>query len=418
MARLAPIRLAGMIAATATCAAAATSVPTPTWAQDRPLVLNEQIQFGDVISEQRLDVVDLSDQATVSTYAAGNDLSGGTDGQDASVRSYQEMRGGARADTTMTFGGDTQGYVSATTQARGNSLSISAYEAELAVEAEQVQGPGEIGARTVIEGEDTRLIGGARLDASAIANAAAVGGQTTFISGTIDQSSDAGVRSASRIEGQYVPAEGTAAAQSLANAVQATGYASSGQALVTRQSSTGDVIDADASANAGNGWTLTSQANAGANQATFANAGGSVLIEADQTASSAVTAQAVATAYDYGAATATARAVANEVSAGNNDIYVEIDNAQLNTGGVEATAYFSGTNGYDAYVGAEAAGNAVTAFACSTCEGYLEATNSQTNDGSVTASANTTVAGQGRAVITSSTAVGNSATFYVSRPGQ
>jgi hypothetical protein len=403
-----------MIAATATCAAAATSAQ----AQDRPLVLNEQIQFGDVLSEQRLDVVDLSDQATVSNYAAGNTLTGGAVDQDASGELSQTNQGNVTADTRMTFGGDTEGYVSALTQARGNYTAVSSYQADVALEIDQTQGPNEIVARTVIEGEDTRLIGGARLDASAIGNAAALGGRNTFISGAIDQASDAGVRAAGRIEAQYVPAEGVAAAEALANAVQVTGYASAGQALVTRQTSTGDVIDADASANAGNGWTLVSQANAGANQATFANAGGSVLVETDQTSSTAVRAQAVTTAYDYGSATATARAVANEVSARNNDIYVEIDNAQLNTGGVDAVATFSGTNGYDAYVGAEAVGNAITAFACSTCEGYLEATNSQTNNGPVTATANTTVAGQGRAVITSSSAIGNSATFYVSRPGQ
>jgi hypothetical protein len=402
-----------MIAATATCVAAATEVQ----AQDAPLVLNEQLQLGDVLAEGRLNVVDLSDQATVSTYAQGNGLSGGTVGQNASLASTQSMQGNAGADTSMVLGGDTDGYVSATTQARGNSLSVSAYDATLDAEIEQIQGSGEVTARTANTGATTRLIGGARFDASAIANTAALGGQNTVISGTIDQTSDAGVRAGSRIEAQYVPGASVAVAQALGNAIQVTGYASSGQAMVTRQTSTGDVIDADASANAGNGWDLTSRADARANQAVFANAGGSVLVETDQASSTSVRAGAVTTAYDYGAATATARAIANEVQAGNNDIYVEIDNAQLNTGGVEATAYVSGTNGYDAYVGAEAAGNAVTAYACSTCSGYLEANNSQTNDGMVRAASSTTVAGSGRAVITGATATGNTATFYVSRPG-
>jgi hypothetical protein len=67
-------------------------------------------------------------------------------------------------------------------------------------------------------------------------------------------------------------------------------------------------------------------------------------------------------------------------------------------------------------VGAEAVGNSVTGYACSECEGYLEARNNQTNQGDVSATANTAVAGSSRAVITCANAVGNAASFYVSRP--
>ena len=73
-------------------------------------------------------------------------------------------------------------------------------------------------------------------------------------------------------------------------------------------------------------------------------------------------------------------------------------------------------DGQRVYVGAEAVGNAVTGYACSECPGYLEANNVQTNNGSVSAQTSTTVAGSNRAVITGANAVGNSATFYVSRP--
>jgi hypothetical protein len=103
-------------------------------------------------------------------------------------------------------------------------------------------------------------------------------------------------------------------------------------------------------------------------------------------------------------------------SAGNNDRYLKIDNSQLNTGGVEVQAVMAGTNGYDAYVSADAVGNAVTGYACSECSGTLTATNVQTNSGNVSATASTTVRGANRAVITGVNAVGNAATFYVSRP--
>ena len=123
------------------------------------------------------------------------------------------------------------------------------------------------------------------------------------------------------------------------------------------------------------------------------------------------------TSYDFGAATSNAYGTGNEVSIGNNDRYLEIDNSQVNSGGVEVASTFEGTNGYDAYVAAEAVGNSVTGYACSACDGTMDVTNAQTNSGNVSATASTTIRGSGRAVATGANAVGNTATFYVSRPG-
>ncbi|MNL69542.1 hypothetical protein D3C87_1944140 [compost metagenome] len=89
----------------------------------------------------------------------------------------------------------------------------------------------------------------------------------------------------------------------------------------------------------------------------------------------------------------------------------------MNTGGVEATASFVGQKGYDAYVGANAAGNSITGYACAECGGDLNARNVQTNTGNVSAIANTTINGNGRNVIAGAHAVGNAATFYVTRTG-
>lgn len=58
-------------------------------AQDRGLVLNEQLNLGDVISGQRLNVVNVSDNVAVSNAAMGNALSGGADGRAADIRSTQ-----------------------------------------------------------------------------------------------------------------------------------------------------------------------------------------------------------------------------------------------------------------------------------------------------------------------------------------
>ena len=413
MAKPARIRLAGTIAATALCVAAATEAA----AQDGTIVLNEQLQLGDVIAGQTLNVVDSQDQVTVGTSAQGNSASGAVYNGSITVQSDQTMQGDSVAATDITLGGDTYGEVNATTQAGGNYLAVSAYDATLTLDATQSNTGSLVSATTEVGDSNARLHAGASVGASAISNTVALYGQGSVVSGTIDQSSSAVVRSFGRIESQYIPDEASVTSQAIVNAVAVNSDQTSGQDLSIVQSSTGDFIEAEASANAGNAWDLAARARATANQAVLYNEGGSVVNASDQQNSSFVRASALTTAYDYGRAEAYARGAANELSVGNNDIYVEIDNSQFNSGGVDVIATFSGTNGYDVSVGADAVGNSVTGYACSECEGYLEARNTQTNAGDVSAVANTTVAGSNRSVITGANAVGNSASFYVSRPG-
>ncbi|HRJ63158.1 holdfast anchor protein HfaD [Brevundimonas sp. UBA2416] len=413
MAKPARIRLAGTIAATVLCAAAATEAA----AQDGTIVLNQQLQLGDVFAGQTLNVVDSQDQVTVQTSAQGNSASGAVYNGSITVQSDQTMQGDAVATTDITLGGDTYGVVNATTQAGGNYLAVSAYDASLTLDATQTTDDGLISATTEIGDSTARLHAGAAVGASAISNTVAAYGQTSFVSGTIDQSSSAIVRSFGRIESQYIPAEASVTSQAIVNAIAVNSDSTSGQNLSIAQRSFGSFIEAEASANAGNAWDLAARARATANQAVLYNEGGSVVNASDQRNSSFVRASALTTAYDYGRAEAYARGAANELSVGNNDIYVEIDNTQFNTGGVDVISNFSGTNGYDVYVGADAVGNSVTGYACSDCEGRLEARNTQTNTGDVSAVANTTVAGSNRSVISGANAVGNSASFYVSRPG-
>lgn len=410
------IRLAGTIAATVMCAVAATEAAAQTPPQDNTLVLNNQLQLGDVFADQTLNVVDSQDQVTVGTTATGNNASGAVENGAITVRSDQDMRGDSVATTTATLGGDTSGPVAIQSNAVGNYLAVSAYDANLTVEATQRNTGGLVSATTEVGDENARLLAGGLVAADASSNTTALYGEGSVVSGTVEQSSSATVRAYSRLDSQYVPAEANVTAQATVNAIGVNSVQTSGQNLGIDQTSSGDFVEAEASANTGNGWDLAARARAVANSANLYNSGGSVLTTSNQDNSAFVRAAATTTAYDYGRAQAYARGAANELSVGNNDIYVEIDNTQINTGGVDVSATFSGTNGYDVYVGAEAVGNAVTGYACSECQGYLEARNTQTNSGDVSAQASTVVAGSNRAVISSATATGNSATFYVSRP--
>lgn len=402
-----------MIAATAMCAAAATEAA----AQDQSNVLNNQLQLGDVIAGVTLNVEDADGEVGVNNAAQGNSLSGSTEGVDLDLNSSQTMRGNTRATTDVTLTGETAGATNLATQARGNYLAAGAYDGDLSVETNQVVGPSEVAAAATVDGPAPRLLGGASVSTTAIANTTALGASNSHVEGVVVQSSQAGVRADTLAQTQYIPDTAEFISQGIGNAVSASSDGVSRQDLTLRQRQAGDVVTAAVSANAGNAWDLAGRARATANQTVLYNQGGASVVTTDQSNLSRVQSAVVVTSYDFGAATAHAAGTGNEVSIGENGTYLEIDNAQVNSGGVEVTSSFEGTNGYDAYVAADAVGNAVTGYACAQCDAQMIVNNTQTNSGAVSAAASTTIRGTGRSVTTGANAIGNSATFYVSRPG-
>ena len=394
------------------CAAA-----TEAAAQDPGLVLNGQIQNGDVFAGQTLNVVDSEDQVTASTYAVGNRASAsGDDGVAFQVQSDQTMTGNGRSSVELNLSGEVEGPVTLTSQVEGNRLEAQAYGADLDVQATQTMGAADLIADVAVNGAPGRMLGGGRVQSSASGNVTAMAGSGGVVTADIDQTSAAFTQAYTYGNPQYVPAEAEFTAEAIGNTVAST-VTQGDQDLTIRQRQTGAQVWAGVSANAGNAWDLAGRARATANHVAVANLGGTVLSRTDQGNAAGVRAESIVTAYDFGEVASHAGATANSVHVGNADIYVRIDNSQVNSGGVEADASFVGNTGYDAYVGADAAGNTITAYSCSDCPGYLEAANTQVNTGNVTATATTQIDAYGRAVITGVNAVGNSATFYVTRPG-
>jgi hypothetical protein len=399
-----------MIAVTAMCAAVVTEASAqPT------LVLNEQLNGLDVLPGQTLNVVDAEDQVTATTVGDGNRLSVAVYDVSAEVQSNQDARGHTRVDTTLNLSGEA-GPVSLYSRAGANRLEAGVYGGDMAMDATQVSGQVDVIASSTVAGAPGRMLGGGAIDASAAANTAALAISGGVLSGSIEQSAESFTQANVLGNPQYIPAPAAFTAQASGNVVAATGAASD-MNLDIRQRQNGAQVVATSSGNAGNGWDLASRAAANGNQIALYNQGGSLVATTDQANSAEIRSTAIATAYDFGAVTSHARAGGNVVEVGNNDIHLQIDNSQLNTGGVEAVASFAGTNGYDAYVGADATGNSITAYACADCSAYMGITNTQVNNANVTASATTVINGAGRAVVSGVNATGNSATFYVTRDG-
>lgn len=409
MPKRAPILLAGTIAATTLCAGVATSQTPPT------VVLNDQLELGDVIAGQTLNVVVVDEQVTVSAAAAGNAVSATVENGAMQVQSRQEMRGQTRGSIDLTLG-EIAGPANLSSHATANAGDAAAYGGDMTVEVVQIAGAATVQADTTIDGPAGRMLEGGSAASTAIANNQALGLSNGRAEGSIDQTSDASTRALTNATVQYIPAGMSFDASAVSNNAASTGAYGS-QELDIRQRMTGDHTQASAIVSGGNAWDIQASTNAMANNATVHNQGGSVDVLSEQENSGYLRAETVLGAYDFGAASGTAYGAANALEVGNNDVLVVIDSTQLNSGGVEVVAGFAGNGGYDVALGATAIGNTVTGYACSECIGYLDATNTQVNTGNVSATATSTVGAGNRSVIGSATAVGNSATFYVTGNG-
>ena len=203
------------------------------------------------------------------------------------------------------------------------------------------------------------------------------------------------------------------------NNVSVNGSQGATSAMTLNQTNTGQYVQATQFVNAGNGQTIAASSNTIGNNVTVYNDNNPLNVATNQNNTSYIRAQTDETAYEFGTGSASASGVGNSVVAGNPGGDLTLNNTQVNSGGgVEVLSSFSGTGGlgYDASASAVAMGNAVTGYACSTCTNKMTITNRQTNSTSVSATSTVTMSSDNRSVTGVSTAIGNTATFYVSEP--
>jgi len=395
----------------AACAAA-----TSAQAQDAS-VINNQIQLGDIFATQTLDVIDVEEGIGAETAATGNSVLAGAQGVDMAVTSNQTMAAGAQAVTTANVAGFMGVTSQVNTSAIGNAADVSIEEATVTGVLTQIATASpNATAQGYVEAE-TGAADNLGVATTAISNSASL----TLVNGAagvrFNQSSAADVLADGGAVVQYVSATSDVSGVAAGNSVALAGTDSSAARIAVSQTNTSGLVQASQFTAYGSVQSGYTTATAGGNIVGAANEGPLLDVASSQYNEAYVRAQAESSAYQFGEGSATAFAVGNSVLAGNTGEAVVLDNVQLNTGGgVEAIAVFSGTEGYDGYSRATAVGNDATAYSCSACTGTMSVNNAQTNGADVGATSTTTVTA-GRLINSTSTAIGNNASFYVTHPG-
>lgn len=359
-----------------------------------------------------------ADTVQAQASSTGNAVVAGADSADMAVTSNQTMAGQAVSQTVVDLTTSTPSSVYLSNAATGNAADASIQGAATltGVITQQADASQAITARSQIEGADAQ-VGDMTQITSAAGNSTTLDFDNSAGGVRVNQTSGAPVLADGGAIVQYVSGQADVSGQATGNSVISVGQNESAERLAIYQSNAGTLTQASKFTAYGNSNLTTTSTVATGNQTATINQGSLLDVDNSQSNAAYVRAQSEETSYQFGGATVDATATGNSVLAGNYGPEVVLTNDQFNgTGGVEAIASFSGQDGYDATVRASATGNDATAYACSLCTGVVSVDNRQVNQGDVAATASLTIGGTSRQLITSTTAVGNNAAFYVSRP--
>lgn len=402
----------------ALCGVATSGIAGAAWAQPSE-VINNQVQAGDVFSQGTLNIVTVEEGVTQDTSATGNSVQAYGDQTDMAVTSNQTLVGNVVAQSVVNVDTSLGEDSAVSTTALGNTADIGINQATVTgVITQAATFSDNITARTQIEGE-TAQAGDLTAASTAIANNATLGLTNGAAGVRVNQTSGADVLADGGAVMQYVSGTSAISGVAVGNNVSAVGDTTSAQRLAIGQTNDGALVQASKFTAYGNVQTAITSTTAAGNSANAFNQGPLLDVTNQQVNNAYVRSQSESSAYQFGSATVNAYGAGNTAVAGNTGDELVLDNTQWNgAGGVEVIATFSGTDGYDSYTQAVAVGNDVTGYACSDCTGTMSVDNRQTNNGDVSSTSTNTVGTQGgRSVTGVSTATGNNASFYVTRPG-
>lgn len=397
----------------ATAAGLAALLAAPAIAQNTSTVLNGQLQWGDVVSTMNVVSRNGAQSVSAASTAVGNSVSAANLSGDLDAQSEQTMLGSALA--TAIIDADNAGAATAIATAQGNSGEAQTEQGNLNLIAAQTSDGGDALARARVAVANSQTLSAG---SSAAANNFATGADHGDLNVQLAQEAS---NSSYAITDVDACCTGTTVAGS-SSAINTYGSSSTTSTVDARytQTATGGESRATTDVYQYRAYDITAASTAAANSASIANEWGYTSIRGRQTSSVDVAADTRVTVGTWsGTAVASAYGVGNTTLATNIGSDMVVDVAQINTGGVDANAQFTGSSsdGGEVLVSSTAIGNAFTGYVCSQCgDAALSGTVNQINGGNIT-STGTISANGASAIVGSTSAIGNSATFLTTQRG-
>jgi len=386
-------------------------------ATSQSVVNNTQTQTSPVTTSQTLNVVDASGATTGVTDSTGNSLTGAVTSGSLSITSTQSLTADVTSNSTLNVVTSAGPSTTLNTATTGNTVDVETVTGGGPVTGSLSQSVGAVNilATNSISASGAQT-GSLSTGVQAIANSIGVATDSSPVAVTTVQSSAAVVNAEDGGTLTYTPGVAALTASAVSNNLTGSGSGGASQTLNATQTNTGTLTQAGEYAYFGNAQAPQTAATASDNNISLTGQSGALTVVAKQSNGAYTQAETILSSYEFGGAQASAYAAGNSVLAANAGPYTSLDTTQTNTGGVVASSSFIGNNGYDATSSATAMGNAATGFACSSCGGVISVNNSQISSGGVSATSSIELSSTSRSTTGTSTAVGNNATFYVSKP--
>lgn len=410
MATPAKTRLAGTSVATliALLSGVATSRAADT------VVVNGQLQFGDVISSQTLNVEEASDGVAAGATAVGNIVAATGNNQRLDFQSDQTLGAKVEAAASVEVAGSAGPYFSSGASATGNSATAGTCCFLTYGAANQtIQANGVVSADSYSTmGGTTEVVG---VDSSAVGNTmgwAQINGEVQAWTQQVNQG-----RTYSSNQGLFEAATGNVGLTSTSVANNVTVDAQDAVVDVGFDQSASGGTDAFVELQLGQGTDSQAMATGVGNNVDAQVSSPDAAMNGRQVNSGPVTAYADSSVASWsGDANTVAYGVGNSVVMSNNGPATRVWSDQTNSGEVTVGASFTGGAGANVFTSATAMGNAASGYGCSACGGALDATNNQVGSARVRANSAVRVSGRARTVTAEASAIGNSATYQISSP--
>jgi len=375
---------------------------------------NNQYSSGDATAQTEVEVGNAYDVGATAV-ASGNVVSAVTEDTTTTHTNTQHMDGDTNAEADATVW-SAHGNVAITSAAVANGGTAEVSNSTVDINSSQLA-HGDANATTNFTGGYASSAG---TSASASGNVAAVSAQESEVRFIAEQESTGSVSANVEADHGIVAYQAVSGAIASANNLTVGGETST-ILTDTRQTATGANVNASVDLYAGYATDASGNATANANAVTIDNQWGYVNSRIDQASTADVSADSYVTlGGDFaGFASSGAYGVGNQAIVSNVGSDTVMDVSQDNAGDISANAATVGEGGAMALASSAAYGNSISGSLCAYCDTSipsLNASGTQTNSGDVLATS-TVRTPNAATVATTSTAIGNAATYSVSGPG-
>ena len=380
---------------------------------------NDQSQSGDVLANGQLNVV-YAEEVDQTVNALGSGYTAQATSGQLNVVNAQELTGNVRATARIDLSDYAYDMIQSSTATGNSGQADSLGYGDMGLTSYQRVGPVDVTTSNTVEATNQQ-IDFLNASSQAVGNSHAFSQIGAANRVDIDQANEGLVQADGAYSVRYSQGEINTTASSVANNVTGAGVDGATQDITVNQEMNGARTQASQYVSSANAQSISSSSTAVANNISISNSDNPLSVASSQTNNAYVRAETDVYANSYGGVSSNAMGVANSSSVIQIGEEITVDNNQVSTSGVEVLASFTGGDGigYDSETSSTAIGNASSAYACTSCgEAKMTITNRQNNSGSVRSTSTTTIGAEGRRVTNAATAVGNSATYYVSQQGE